>query len=257
MFDKNIFDRTERLLGEKVMSALSSSRVIIFGVGGVGSWCAEGLIRTGIGHLTIVDSDLVEASNINRQLMATCKTIGQPKVEVLKQRLLDINPLADISAFQKIYSEETAEEFNLGSYDYIIDAVDSLRHKVSLIMRACETNAVFFSSMGAALKVDPQKVKVSDFWNVTGCPLGAVLRKKIKRSGIMPKHNFLCVYGDEVLPNLGADENYNTTGATNPEWHSCKAVINGTTASVTGIFGLTLSGLVVKDIYNKILETRV
>lgn len=245
---KDIFQRTELLVGESVMEALASARVIVFGVGGVGSWCAEGLIRTGIGHLTIVDSDCVSVSNVNRQLMATTSTIGQVKVEALRNRLLEINPDADIMALDKVYSEEDAASFDLDSYDYIIDAVDSLRHKVSLILRACETDAVLFSSMGAALKVDPTKVKVANFWDVNGCPLGSILRKKMRRAGTLPSHDFLCVYGDEVLPNSGVlhDPEEEASG-----WNLSKAVINGTTASVTAIFGFTLSGLVIKDIYDK------
>ena len=250
---KDIFQRTELLLGEDMMNALSRTKVIVFGVGGVGSWCAEGLVRTGIGHLTIVDTDIVCASNVNRQLMATTKTIGQVKVEALRERLLEINPDAEIRPVRKIYSEETASSFDLASYDYIIDAVDSLKHKISLILRACETDAVLFSSMGAALKVDPTRIEVANFWDVKGCPLASILRKKMRRAKTLPSHDFLCVYGDEVLHNTGDNsfgvdsDNYSSES----EMNLSKAVINGTTASVTAIFGFTLSGLVIKDIYNK------
>lgn len=133
--EQAIFGRTELLLGEDVMQALSRMKVIIFGVGGVGSWCAEGLVRSGIKHLTIVDSDRVSITNVNRQLMATVKTVGQVKVEALKARLLEINPDAEIEAVQAIYCEETADSFDLDSYDYVIDAVDSLKNKVLLILR--------------------------------------------------------------------------------------------------------------------------
>lgn len=131
--EQAIFGRTELLLGEDVMQALSRMKVIIFGVGGVGSWCAEGLVRSGIKHLTIVDSDRVSITNVNRQLMATVKTVGQVKVEALKVRLLEINPDAEIEAVQAIYCEETADSFDLDSYDYVIDAVDSLKNKALLI----------------------------------------------------------------------------------------------------------------------------
>ena len=134
--EQAIFGRTELLLGEDVMQALSRMKVIIFGVGGVGSWCAEGLVRSGIKHLTIVDSDRVSITNVNRQLMATVKTVGQVKVEALKMRLLEINPDAEIEAVQAIYCEETADSFDLDSYDYVVDAVDSLKNKVLLILRA-------------------------------------------------------------------------------------------------------------------------
>lgn len=224
------------------MAKLASVRVIIFGVGGVGSWCAEGLIRSGIGHLTMVDMDTVNVTNVNRQLMATTKTVGRVKVDVLRERLLEINPEADIEAVHQIYTAETEGQFDLDSYDYVIDAIDSLKDKAHLMLKACESKAVLFSSMGAACKIDPTKIRVAEFWDVRGCPLGAALRKKFKKAGTYPAHKFLCVYDDEVLPNKGGDKG---------ETCDYKAVINGTTAHITGIFGLTISGLVLQDIVNK------
>lgn len=159
-----IFNRVIRLVGNEIMDTVSSKRVIIFGVGGVGSWCAESLIRSGIKYLTMVDSDVVNVTNINRQLMATTKTVGQVKVEVLKQRLLEINPDAEIEARAELYSQETAASFKLQDYDYIIDAIDSLDPKMNLLMNASRTKAKVFSSMGAALKMDPTKIKVAEFW---------------------------------------------------------------------------------------------
>ena len=141
--EQAIFGRTELLLGEDVMQALSRMKVIIFGVGGVGSWCAEGLVRSGIKHLTIVDSDRVSITNVNRQLMATVRTVGQVKVEALKTRLLEINPDAEIEAVQAIYCDETADSFDLDSYDYVVDAVDSLKNKALLILRAAASRAKF------------------------------------------------------------------------------------------------------------------
>ena len=183
--EQAIFGRTELLLGEDVMQALSRMKVIIFGVGGVGSWCAEGLVRSGIKHLTIVDSDRVSITNVNRQLMATVKTVGQVKVEALKTRLLEINPDAEIEAVQAIYCEETADSFDLDSYDYVIDAVDSLKNKVLLILRAAASRAKFFCSLGAALKTNPQKIQVAEFWDVKGCPLGSALRKEMKSMQVL------------------------------------------------------------------------
>ncbi|MBQ6577957.1 MAG: tRNA threonylcarbamoyladenosine dehydratase [Bacteroidales bacterium] len=256
-----IFSRTERLVGPSMMKALQEMKVIIFGVGGVGSWCAEGLIRNGIGHLTMVDSDRVAPSNVNRQLMATTKTIGRVKVEALKERLLEINPDADISAVQDIFCAENAASFHLEEYDYIIDAIDSLKDKAALIIEACKVKGVFFSSMGAALKVDPTKIKVAEFWNVRGCPLGAALRKKIKRSGILPNKKFLCVYDEEVLQNRGGCEDSPLSGCDvqkegredlmDHDWTASKAAVNGTLSHITAIFGFTLCGLVMKDIYGK------
>ncbi|MGN0196190.1 MAG: ThiF family adenylyltransferase [Candidatus Cryptobacteroides sp.] len=231
MAETDIFARNERLFGS--MDRLRDARVIIFGVGGVGSWCAESLVRSGVGHLTILDQDRVVASNINRQLMATTKTVGRVKVEVLRERLLEINPDADIVAIEGAYNKTTADSYDLSPYDYIIDAIDSLSCKTELLLRASRTRATVFSSMGAALKVDPTRVRVAEFWDVRGCPLGAAIRKKMRQNKTLPAKKFLCVYDDEVLPNVGEGES------------------NGTTAHITGIFGLTLAGLVIKDIYSK------
>ena len=161
--ENDIFQRAELLLGNDVMNQIASKRVIVFGVGGVGSWCVECLVRSGIRRITIVDFDSVCASNVNRQLMATTNTIGRVKVEALKERLLQINPDCEVTALQKMFTGETADEFCLDQYDYIIDAIDSLKDKVALIMRACQTSAVFFSSMGAALKMDPTRIRVGSF----------------------------------------------------------------------------------------------
>ena len=147
---------------------------------------------------------------------------------------------------QKMYTDETAAEFHLEEYDYIIDAIDSLKDKISLIMRACETNAVFFSSMGAALKMDSTQIRVTEFWKVRGCPLGAALRKRMKRAGLKPAHKFQCVYSEELLDNRGSD-----TG--NDPCLIQKAQTNGSMAHITAIFGFTIAGLVLKDVYQKTL----
>ena len=248
-FGNEIYGRTTLLLGEDVFSALSRTKVIIFGVGGVGSWCAEGLLRSGITNLTLVDSDTVSVTNVNRQLMATSRTVGQVKVEALKERLLEINPQAEITAVRKIYCEETAEEFDLDGYDYVIDAVDSLKNKTLLILNASASKAGFFCSLGAALKVDPARVKVAEFWQVRGCPLGAAIRKKMKRAGTLPASKFLCVYDDEVLPNRGSED-----VCADEDSSFSKAQVNGTIAPVTAIFGMTLAGLLVQDVYDKIAK---
>ena len=238
-----IFRRSELLLGDEAMERIAQKRVIIFGVGGVGSWCAESLIRSGIKQLTIVDSDRVCITNINRQLMATTKTIGQVKVEALKERLLSINPSAEIMALQKIFSQETAEEFDLDSYDYIIDAIDSLKDKALLILMATQfPSSKFFSSMGAALKMDPTRIKVTEFWKVQGDPLARALRKKFKHYGRFPEQKFQVVYSDELLDNRGcpADEGEEPSQFNKPQ-------TNGTLAHITAIFGFMLAGLVIQD----------
>lgn len=258
--EEGIFHRTRLLVGTSVMDVLSSARVIIFGVGGVGSWCAESLVRSGIRHLTIVDSDRVCITNVNRQLMATTSTVGQVKVEALRERLLSINPEAEIEALMKIYCEETADDFDLASYDYIIDAIDSLKDKVLLIRRATDTKSVFFSSMGAALKMDPTKISVAEFWKVKGCPLAAALRRKFKQSKRLPRRKFRCVFSEELVPNAVVDNNCdidtlpNAQGEGGDAWRPQKAQINGTVAHTTAIFGFTLAGLVVQDIWKKTNE---
>lgn len=267
--EQAIFRRTELLLGNEAMSRIAEKRVIIFGVGGVGSWCAESLVRSGIKKLTIVDSDRVCITNINRQLMATTKTVGQVKVDALKERLLAINPSAEITALQKIFTAETAESFELGTYDYIIDAIDSLKDKALLILMATslppsrdgKKGTQFFSSMGAALKLDPTKIHVAEFWKVTGDPLARALRNRFKREKVFPKRKFQCVFSDELLENKGHNATCGTEqcmcpkakngpgdpNLLNHEWCSSKAQINGTLAHITAIFGFVLAGLVVQD----------
>lgn len=224
----SIFQRAETLLGTNVMQRLSSVHVVLMGVGGVGSWCAEGLIRTGLQHLTIIDCDNVETSNINRQLMATSATIGQSKVEALRKHLLEINPEADITALHRRYSGEPLEgELKA---DYVIDAIDSLDCKLALIMQATSSSDItFFSSMGAAMKTDPTRIKVSEFWKVQGCPLARALRNRIKKSKDFPKKKFQCVFSDEEpIGNMGS------------------------IVQVTAVFGFTLCSLVINDIKNKV-----
>ena len=232
--DSAIFRRNELLLGSETMERIAQKRVIIFGVGGVGSWCAESLVRSGISRLTIVDSDCVSVTNINRQLMATTKTVGQVKVDALKERLLSINPKAEITALQQVFSEETAESFQLDTYNYIIDAIDSLKDKATLILLACQQHAKLFSSMGAALKLDPTRIKVTEFWKVKGDPLARALRNRFKKDKTFPKRKFLCIYSDELLKNQMPVD---------PEDRG-----NGSIVHITAIFGLMLAGLVVQDI---------
>ena len=262
--NKGIFQRTELLFGKEKMDEIALKKVIIFGIGGVGSWCAESLIRSGIRFLTIVDSDRICITNVNRQIHATMLTVGEVKTDALKKRLLEINPDAEITAIQKIYNIVNHELFNLDSYDYIIDAIDSLGSKVHLIRMATRTNAVLFSSMGASLKLDPTQVRVAEFWKVKGCPFGSKIRKYI-RKGALPSKPFLCIYSEELLENRGSGSSCGTeqclcpiakSGTGDPEledheWCSQKAVINGTVAHITAIYGFTLAGLVIQHIYNQ------
>ena len=272
--EQAIFRRTELLLGNEAMGRIGEKRVIIFGVGGVGSWCAESLVRSGIRKLTIVDSDRICITNINRQLMATTKTVGQVKVDALKERLLSINPSAEITALQQIFTAETAESFELGTYDYIIDAIDSLKDKALLILMACQTKAKLFSSMGAALKLDPTKIQVAEFWKVKGDPLARALRNRFKRDKQFPKRKFQCVFSDELLENKGHNATCGTEKCMCPkakllsgergtdtavydapgdqrlvehEWCSTKAQINGSLCHITAIFGMAITGIVIES----------
>lgn len=266
--EQQIFHRSRLLMGDAPLQRLHDIRVILFGVGGVGSWCAESLVRSGVKHLTIVDSDRVNISNVNRQLMATTQTVGQVKVEVLKERLLSINPEAEITAIQDIYNAENSESFRLNEYDVIIDAIDSLAEKVHLLLTASRTDALLYSSMGAALKMDPTRIQVAEFMKVRGCPLGRALRKKMKHQKVRPAKKFLCVYSDEVLPNLGeADvDGYEPTIAESTttqegredllshNWNERKAQINGTMSHITAMFGFMLAGLIVEHFYKSETE---
>ena len=266
--EKAILNRTTLLAGDDAMERIAAARVIIFGVGGVGSWCAESMVRSGIRHLTVVDSDRVCITNVNRQAMATTKTVGRVKVEALKERLLEINPAAEIEAIQEIFSADTADSFHMEHYDYIVDAIDSLKDKMELIVRATDKALAgprFYSSMGAALKMDPTQVQVSEFWKVDGCPLAATLRRRMRKQKRFPGRKFQCVWSPEVLPNLGqactcgtdacmcpkTKEGDGRADLLNHEWCTSKAQINGTTAHITAIYGFTLAGLIIQDLYKK------
>ena len=239
----SIFDRTERLLGPEAMARIASVRVILFGVGGVGGWCAESLVRSGIRYLTLVDCDTVNVTNINRQVQATTETVGKLKVEVLRDRLLTINPEAEIVTRAEVYDASTADSFHLEEYDFVIDAIDSLSPKAHLILHASSLSVTLFSSMGSALKLDPTKIRVAEFWKVQYCPLARALRKKFKHWKQYPERKFLCVYSPEVLDNQTETVEEE---ASPDEFH--KVQTNGTVAHITAIFGFTLAGLLIQHI---------
>lgn len=225
--------RVAILLGNENVEKLKQARVLLFGVGGVGSWCAECLVRSGIGHITIVDNDVVVPSNINRQLPATTATVGRAKVEVLKERLAEISPDAEINAVYKRFTAETASQFNLNDYDFIIDAIDSVADKALLIELASRSTARLFSSMGAALKMNPSRIQVAEFYKVKGCPLARALRQRFKRTKTFPAKKFKCVFSDELLTNRQPDPTDSS---------------NGSMMHITAIFGLTLASMVISDI---------
>ena len=229
-------ERAELVLGDAVMERLRATRVILFGVGGVGGWCAEALVRSGLGNITVVDPDIVAEHNVNRQVMALSSTVGRPKVEVLKERLLDINPEASVCALQKAWDRDYGDTFGLDGYDYIVDAIDSLKDKINLIALGSRSSARMFSSMGAACKVDPTRVRIAEFWEVRGCPLGSALRKKMRQTKVTTEHPVTCVYSDELIPNKWKEGDEDRP--------------NGSLVTVTAAFGLTIASLIIQDVMN-------
>ncbi|MCR5753057.1 MAG: ThiF family adenylyltransferase [Kiritimatiellae bacterium] len=234
---KEALGRLGLLVGERVLDALASVKVAVFGVGGVGGWCAESLARSGVGRLMLVDFDDVCASNLNRQIMATSATIGQPKVEALARRLGEIAPFSAIDARRARYSAETADSFALEEFDYVIDAIDSLDAKAALIRHALSLpGTTLFSSMGAALKMDSLQIRATDFRKVEGDGLARALRTRLRKSGGIPERRFTCVWSPERRENKG---------------ECSEGRANGSAVHVTAAFGLALAGLVVADVERK------
>lgn len=234
------FDRTELLLGQTALERLGRLRVIVFGIGGVGSWCAEALARSGVGHITLVDSDIVAPGNINRQLIATSETIGRPKVDVAAERLRSINPDIDVRPVHGIYTADTAADFDLEAYDWVVDAIDSVADKALLIYNATASSARLVSSMGAACKTDLTQIRIVEFWKVEGDPLARALRQRFRRSGIFPKRKFSCAYSPQQVPNVRlAESEVTVNGAKRP---------NGTVVFATAAFGLALAGVIVNAV---------
>jgi len=232
-----MFSRTELLLGKEALQRLSALRVIVFGTGGVGSWCAEALVRAGIGNITIVDDDTVAVSNLNRQLCALHSTLGQAKVDVMARRLADINPQCRITAMRSRYTPETSAAFALQDYDVVIDAIDSLADKAHLILTvtALPRTTALFSSMGAALKTDAALIADAEFWDVKGCPLARALRQRFRRTQMFPARKFRCVYSPQLVTNRREPTDTPATGQ-QP---------NGTVVWATAAFGLRLAQLAV------------
>lgn len=221
--------RTELLYGTETLDRLRQARTIVFGCGGVGSWCAEALARTGVGHITLVDFDNVDISNLNRQLPATKLTIGQPKAEVLAERLRTVCN-GEIRAITKRFTASDSDEFCLDSYDVVIDAIDSVADKAALILLVTSLKRpTLFSSMGAARRIDPGQVKDGEFWKVRGCPLARALRDRFKKDGVFPSRKFRCVYSEEAL----------------------KGSPKGSAMPVTATFGLRLASLALQAITNR------
>ncbi|MDR2371491.1 MAG: tRNA threonylcarbamoyladenosine dehydratase [Treponema sp.] len=249
-----LFQRLALLTGTDALDSLAETRVIVFGLGGVGSWCAEALVRSGVGFIDIVDSDRICVTNINRQVEATSRTVGFSKAETLKERLLEINPACAVNAMEKVFSRETAGSFDIARADYVIDAIDSLTFKLDLIEACSEAGVSFFSSMGMAQKLDPTRLRTADIWKTEGCPLARLVRQGLRKRGY--SGHFTAVYSDERLPLHegavcgGAACLCPAGGRSGPEWCGMKRVINGSAVTVTAAAGLVLASLVIRGRMN-------
>lgn len=221
----DIFKRTELLLGEDKVRELAGKHVAVFGVGGVGGYVCEALARSGIGQMTIVDRDVVSTSNINRQIIALNSTVGQPKTEVMKKRMLDINPDMRVDARMVFFLPDTADEFDFGEYDYVVDAVDNVTAKIAIIEAAKAAGVPVISSMGAGNKLDPTKFAVADIGKTSVCPLAKVMRHELKKRNIT---GVKCVFSTEEAQSSGETI--------------------GSIAFVPSVAGLILAGEVIKDL---------
>ena len=229
----NRFIRTELLLGKEGMEKLKNSKVAVFGIGGVGSFACEALVRSGLGKIILVDYDIIDISNINRQIHATSKTVGLPKVLVMKERLLDINPELNIEVYQEKYNDETREKLISTDYDYVIDAIDMVSSKIDLIVTCKEKNIPIISSMGAGNKLNPAMLEVGDIYSTHTCPLAKVMRRELKRRNIK---DLKVVWSKEKPRKV------------NLEKEGVRKAIPGSVSFVPSVAGLILASEVIKDI---------
>ena len=235
------FSRSEMLIGEEGLEKLKKSTVAVFGIGGVGSYTVEGLARSGVGRLVLVDHDEICVSNINRQIHATIKTVGQSKVEIMKSRVLEINPDIEVIAYKEMYTSETANKLLDDKYDYVVDAIDMVTSKIDLICKCKENNIPIISAMGAANKLDPTKLEVTDIYKTSMCPLAKVMRSELKKKGIK---KLKVVYSKEQP--IKPDQNLVNGGA-----GAARRQTPGSMVFVTATSGLIISAEVIRDILNK------
>ena len=228
------FQRTELLLGEDAMAQLKNAKVAVFGVGGVGGYVVEALVRSGVGALVLVDNDQVCCSNLNRQIIATHKTIGRDKVDVMKERILDINPACQVTVHRCFYLPETRDEFDFTQYDYVVDAIDTVTGKIELVMQAQEAGVPIISSMGAGNKLNPAEFEVADIYKTSVCPLAKVMRRELKKRGV--KH-LKVVYSKEmpIAPKMELES-------------ESRRATPGSVAFVPSVAGLIIASEVVKDL---------
>lgn len=246
----NQFSRTQLLLGEDAIRRMSSARVAVFGIGGVGGYVCEALVRSGVGAFDLIDDDKVCLTNLNRQIIATRKTIGKYKVDVMKERMLEINPDADVRVHKCFFLPENEDEFDFSEYDYVVDAVDTVTAKLSLITKAKSAGVPVISSMGAGNKLDPGRFKIADIYETSVCPLARVMRRELKKRNIK---DLKVVYSDE--PAVTPIEDMSISCRANcvcppGAAHKCteRRAIPGSTAYVPAVAGLMLAGEIVKDL---------
>ena len=246
------FSRTELLLGKENMEKLAAARVCIFGIGGVGGYVAEALARSGVGHIELVDNDVICLSNLNRQIIATHRTIGQYKVDVMKERILSINPAAEVVVHKCFYLPETQAQFDFTNYDYVVDAIDTVAGKIALALQAEASGTPVISSMGAGNKLDATAFRVADIYKTSGCPLARVMRKELKKRGVK---KLKVVYSEELpLKGRNGEEADRPAGdVTDTEEGAVRTVssrrsIPGSVAFVPSVAGLIIAGEVVKDL---------
>ncbi|MDD6571420.1 MAG: tRNA threonylcarbamoyladenosine dehydratase [Thermoflexaceae bacterium] len=246
----NQFSRTELLLGREAMEKLAHSRVAVFGIGGVGGYVVEALVRSGIGAIDLIDDDKVCLTNLNRQIIATRKTVGKYKVDVMKERVLDINPNCQVEACKCFYLPETKDEFDFSQYSYVVDAVDTVTAKIQLVMEAKEKNTPIISSMGAGNKLNPAAFEVADIYETSVCPLAKVMRRELKKRGVK---KLKVVYSREEplkpVDDMAISCRENCICPPGAE-HKCteRRAIPGSTAFVPSVVGLIIASEVVKDL---------
>ncbi len=246
----NQFSRTELMFGNEGMNRLKDARVAVFGIGGVGGYTVEALARAGIGKLDIIDDDKVCLTNINRQLIATRKTVGKYKVDVMKERILEINPKAEVTTYQCFYTPDTSDQFDFSQYDYIVDAIDTVSGKIEMVLRAKEKNVPIISCMGAGNKLDPTRFEVTDIYKTSVCPLAKVMRRELKVRGVK---KLKVVYSQELPKKPLEDMAISCkTGCICPPGAERKCTarrqIPGSNSFVPSVAGLILAGEVIKDI---------
>ncbi len=249
----NQFSRTELLIGQSAMNQLHDKRVAIFGIGGVGGYVCEALVRSGIGHFDLIDNDDVSLTNINRQIIATHSSVGRPKVDVMKERMLDINPDVKVNTHRCFFLPENASDFPFEEYDYVVDAIDTVTAKIELVLQCQKMGVPIISSMGAGNKLDGSAFRVADIYKTQIDPLARVMRRELKKRGVK---KLKVVYSEETplepivdMAGAGGDNGGNSHEAEIPQ--PGRRSIPGSTAFVPSVAGLIIAGEVIKDLANK------